>query len=155
VSRTVISRAGDGDLSDLVGLRYRWRVEEAGERGRSLEEFEVAFRAWLEAHRASHLAFVARDEEERALGCAWLCLVDRVPGPETFLRRGGMVQSVYVEPEHRNRGVGQQLVAALIAEARTMSLGYLVVHPSTRSFPFYRRLGFQDADRALEIRFDA
>jgi hypothetical protein len=45
------------------------------------------------------------------------------------------------------------LIESLISDARTMQLDYLMTHPSTTSFDFYRRLGFDAADRALELRF--
>ena len=41
----------------------------------------------------------------------------------------------------------------VVEDAADAGLDYLLVHPSTASFPFYRRLGFEDADRALELRF--
>jgi hypothetical protein len=41
----------------------------------------------------------------------------------------------------------------MVSEARAMNLDYLSVHPSERSFAFYRRLGFDAGDRALELRF--
>ena len=66
-----------------------------------------------------------------------------------------MLQSVYVEPASRNHGVGRVLVTQLLEDARTMGLDYLLVHPSAGSNSFYRRLGFTDADRALELRFDS
>jgi hypothetical protein len=34
-----------------------------------------------------------------------------------------------------------------------MGLDYVMVHPSTQSFEFYRRAGFAAAQRALELRF--
>jgi N-acetylglutamate synthase-like GNAT family acetyltransferase len=64
-----------------------------------------------------------------------------------------MLQSVYVTPASRNAGVGTHLVQFVIDEAKGMSLDYLIVHPSERSFEFYRRLGFRGAEKALELRF--
>src|ERR1700722_17931766 len=104
-SSVIASRANDGALHDLIALRYRWRVEEGGESGRSLEDFEEAFVTWFGQHRSSHVGYiVARDNE--VIGCAWLFVIDRVPGPGKFIRRAGMLQSVYVVPEHRDAGAG-------------------------------------------------
>jgi hypothetical protein len=41
----------------------------------------------------------------------------------------------------------------VIEDATTMALDYLMVHPSTKFFDFYRRLGFNGAEKALELRF--
>jgi GNAT superfamily N-acetyltransferase len=133
-------------------LRYVWRVEERGERGLGAAQFETQLGEWLHRHRDTHLGYLAM-EEEVAVGCAWLCVIDRIPGPGTFIRRSGALQSVYVTPTRRNAGVGSSLVRFVVSEARAMTLDYLGVHPSERSFTFYRRLGFDGADRALELRF--
>jgi GNAT superfamily N-acetyltransferase len=146
------ARASDDDLGELVSLRYRWRVEEAGERGDGIDQFEATFRAWYETHRATHAGYLAVAEGD-AIGCAWLYTIDRVPGPERFIRRAGMLQSVYVVPSHRNQGVGDGLIRHIIDDAKERELDYLMVHPSSASFSFYRRLGFAESNRVLELRF--
>jgi len=140
------------NISDLAALRFQWRSEEAGEKGLSREGFELKFFEWYEHHRESHRAYLATIDG-KSVGCAWLFVVERVPGPGKFVRRAGIVQSVYVQPVHRNGGVGTKLVESLISDARTMELDYLTTHPTLAAFPFYRRLGFDDALRALELRF--
>jgi GNAT superfamily N-acetyltransferase len=77
-----------------------------------------------------------------AVGMAWLVIIERIPGPENWKRLSGFLQSVYVTREHRNDGLGSLLMESLIDGARGEGLEYLSVHPSPRSFPFYRRLGF-------------
>ncbi len=141
----------DGDL--LAALRFRWRSEEGGEKGCDLAEFANRFREWRDAHRDTHFAHLVT-LNGTAVGCAWLVVIDRVPGPERFLCRGGMLQSVYVVPEHRGRGLGTELVGEALATARAEGLDYVMVHPSAASFPFYRRLGFAHSDRVLELRHD-
>jgi GNAT superfamily N-acetyltransferase len=145
-------RAGEGDLADLVALRYRWRVEEAGEQSEGIDRFQSQFQTWYEAHRATHVGYLARTEGN-AIGCAWLFVLDRIPGPDKFVRRAGMLQSVYVAPSRRNHGVGDGLIRRVIEDAKEREVDYLMVHPSSASFPFYRRLGFAESGRVLELRF--
>lgn len=145
-------RANDDDIGDLASLRYTWRVEEKGERGLEAREFESQFRGWMNHHRETHLGYLAT-REDVAIGCAWLCVIDRIPGPGTFIRRSGALQSVYVPPAQRNAGVGSELVRFVVNEARAMKLDYLGVHPTEQSFTFYRRLGFDAAGRGLELHF--
>jgi GNAT superfamily N-acetyltransferase len=151
-SNANVFRAGPANVSDLATLRFQWRTEEEGEKGLSREGFEVKFFEWYEKHRESHRAYVATING-KSVGCAWLYVIDRIPGPENFVRQAGIVQSVYVQPVFRGGGIGTKLVESLISDARTMQLDYLTTHPSSASFPFYQRLGFEASDRTLELRF--
>ncbi len=146
-----VARAEEKDLSTLIALRFQWRVDEAHENGLSLSEFEERFVNWYARHRDTHYGYLV-SIDGAAVGCAWLFVIDRVPGPGTFVRRAGMLQSVYVQPPFRNTGVGGELMHAIIDDAKGMHLDYLMVHPSSASFDFYRRLGFSGAERALELR---
>ncbi|MDP9396866.1 MAG: GNAT family N-acetyltransferase [Actinomycetota bacterium] len=145
-----VCRAGLDDAADLARLRYRWRVDEKGERGGEPEGFAADLRAWWEGHLGTHLAWLARVDGV-AVGMAWLAVVPRVPGPEHFSRVAGNLQSVYVEPEHRGAGLASALVTAAVEHARRAGLGYLSVHPSERSYPVYRRAGFVETGKVLEL----
>jgi GNAT superfamily N-acetyltransferase len=152
MSETVCRRAGDADLKDLAALRYEWRVTERGEEGLDETTFERQMIEWMNEHRATHRGFLAARDGVN-VGCAWLCVTDRVPAPAEFVRRAGIVQSVYVRANVRNVGVGSDLIRFVIEEARQMGLSYLGLHPSERSVPFYERLGFAPYERALELHF--
>ena len=147
----VVRRAGPGDELELAALRWEWRVDERGEHGLARAEFETQFAAWVDDHRDSHLAWLAEDDRGHTAGMAWLAIVDRVPGPGVWLRRAGNVQSVYVRPAERGHGVGAALLEQLVERARDLRLDYLTVHPSERSFSFYRRAGFRAWDGVLEL----
>ena len=82
---------------------------------------------------------------------AWLCVVDRIPSPGRWTRLAGVLQSLYVVPERRGRGTGAELIQAVLGEARRRGLDYVAVHPTERSFPLYRRAGFGENGRTLEI----
>jgi GNAT superfamily N-acetyltransferase len=146
----MVRRAGDGDEPALARLRWVWRVEERDEEGMDWSQFLDALTAWIHDHRESHLAWLAERDGE-ACGMAWLAVTHRVPGPGTWTRLAGAIQSVYVRPEYRNDGIGAALVQAAIGEAGRLGLDYLEVHPSERSFPLYRRTGFSDTGRVLRL----
>ena len=152
-SAATIRRAGIEDAADLARLRWLWRTSERGERGLTEREFETAFTDWWSAHQSSHTAFIA----ERAglpVGMAWLAIFDRIPHPRRLDRRAGNVQSVFVLEELRDRGIGGALIEAVIDEAHARGLGYLIVHPSERAYPLYRRLGFRESNRILHLDLD-
>ncbi len=58
---------------------------------------------------------------------------------------------LFVEASHRGRGIGRQLIAAAVAEARRQGCGRLVVgpHPENRAAQeIYRYMGFSEASVA-------
>lgn len=145
-------RADDPRTALLGGLRWRWRVLERGEEGLAREEFIARFTDWAMRQSPTHHGFLVTANDAPVAG-AWLAVIERPPGPTMRVRRSGIVMSVYVEPEFRNAGVGTDLINGLIDEARRLELEYLMVHPSSRSFPFYERLGFANNEGLLELRF--
>ncbi len=98
-------------------------VEEHDDKGMAWLEFLGALTAWIHDHRESHLAWLAERDGE-AYGMAWLAITDRVPGPSTWTRLAGVIQSVYVRPQHRNDGIGAALVQATIVEAGRLGFDY-------------------------------
>lgn len=145
-----VHRATAADADALARLRWRWRTEERGEQADDVVHFVEEFSAWWSARVDTHHAFVA-EVDGGPVGMAWLAVIDRVPGPERWLRRSGNVQSVYVQPESRGAGVGAELVSEVVAHARALGLEYLSLHPSTRSFDLYRRAGFVESGNVLEL----
>ena len=114
------------------------------------ERFHAEFVRWIGEHTASHLAFLAESAGE-AVGMVFLAVVHRVPGPGNWSRLSGNLQSLYVLADHRGNGLGAALVDAVVAEARREGLDYVLVHPSERSFPLYRRAGFAESAGVLEL----
>jgi GNAT superfamily N-acetyltransferase len=114
------------------------------------DEFRDAFVGWFGDHEQSHSAFVA-ELDDAGIGMAWLATVERVPGPGKWTRLAANLQSVYVLPAHRGHGVGAALVTAALEDATGRGFDYISVHPSERSFPLYRRLGFRETDGVLEL----
>jgi ribosomal protein S18 acetylase RimI-like enzyme len=131
------------DLHSLRDLRGQWR-------GVGDAAFASAFDEWCRTHRDSHRALLG-SLAGRDVAMAWLAIVDRVPGADRFVRRAAYLQSVFVSEDVRDRGLGARLVSDLVTLARALDLDYLAVHPSVRSFAFYRRLGFSSTERVLEL----
>ena len=153
VSSATIRRAGIADTAALAHLRWVWRSEERGEHGLSPAEFEAALGLWWASHEQSHVAYIAERDGD-AVGMAWLAMFDRIPQPRDVRRLAGNLQSVFVLEAFRNQGTGRALVEAVIAAARARGVGYLIVHPSQRAYPLYRRLGFAATYDLLHMDLD-
>ena len=148
-----VVRARTDDIATLADLQWRWRVEEwSGARAVDRAAFATAMRDWFAEHSESHRPFIARSDGS-VVGMAWLAAIERVVTPAQLTRRDGLVESVYVVPDARNRGVGSALLGRVIDEARQLGFGYLLVRPSDRSFPLYRRHGFRGDGEFLSLRF--
>jgi GNAT superfamily N-acetyltransferase len=141
----------DADCEALARLRWTWRREFGEGEADGYDGFARSFAAWGRAHAASHRAWLA-EESGRPIGMAWLGTIDRVPSPDQPVRRGGIVQNVYVLDDCRDRGVGRRLVDRVVAAAAGSGMDWVVVHPTERSQPFYRRAGFAPSDGLLELR---
>jgi ribosomal protein S18 acetylase RimI-like enzyme len=150
-----VRAATEADFEALADLQWQWRIEEwHGAPKFERQEFVDALRTWMNPHLESHQAFVARSNTE-VVGMGWLAVLERIPTPAEFVRRGGHIQSVYVVPKQRRQGVGNALMRLLIETARELRLGWLLVHPSDQSFSFYRTQGFTPTGRFLELRLGA
>jgi GNAT superfamily N-acetyltransferase len=58
----------------------------------------------------------------------------------------GYVGNMFVREDLRNRGIGSALLTAIITVADQRSYARLVLSPSARALPFYRRAGFVAPD---------
>lgn len=147
-TRVGVRSATTEDAGGLAHLRLRELAENPGDVEVDVAEFRTTFTAWVDAHRATHLPFIAEAGGE-VVGMAWLMLAERVALPQRPYRRCGDVQSVYVVPELRDRGVGAALMRALLAEAAALRLEHVTVHASVRAISFYERSGFEHDERWL------
>jgi putative acetyltransferase len=95
--------------------------------------------------KAEHLeggrgAFVVARDGDRAIGCGAVRLLDSTTAE---------VKRMYVEPDHRSRGVGSAVLASLEAAARQLGAQRLVLETGVHqqaSISLYRRAGFTQID---------
>ncbi|WP_326556183.1 GNAT family N-acetyltransferase [Micromonospora sp. NBC_01796] len=124
-------------------------LEEEPARG-AVEAFGVELAGWWGAHEDSHVAFVARLGGPEIVGMAWVALVPRVPRPGATSRLSADIQSVFVMPEHRGRGIGSALVRAASEHATDLGAVRVTVHSGRRAVPVYERLGFESSRQLLQ-----
>lgn len=141
--------AEQGDLAALSHLLWLLATPDE-EADQTLQSFTVALAEWWADHDASHLAFIARCGDSEVVGMAWLALIPRVPRPGVISRRSADIQSVFVMPEHRRRGIGAALVQTASEHALLRGVGRVTVHSGGKSVPFYERLGFASSRQLLQ-----
>jgi GNAT superfamily N-acetyltransferase len=143
-----ISQANADDIADLARLLWLdTRTEEPAQR--SVDGFAAELAQWWSSHQDSHLAFVARLLRPEIVGMAWVALVPRVPRPGATSRLSADIQSVFVMPEQRGRGIGSALVEAASEHAAHLGSLRVTVHSGRKAVPVYERLGFESSRQLL------
>ena len=148
MSEVEVREAGDAELEALAALRWRWVRESSDEPLPERTAYVADAAAWARAHSATHIPFAAVAAGE-VLGMAWLAIQARVPSPRALERSSGDLQSCYVVPDARGRGIGTRLADAVLARARDLGLEHVTVHASPRSIAVYERAGFRANPRSL------
>jgi GNAT superfamily N-acetyltransferase len=135
-----VRRAGADDVRALAELRARWSEgEEPG--------FEQRMADWLSAEGERRTTWLATVDDE-PVGMASVFEYRRMPRPGSAASRWGYLSNMFVLERFRNRGVGAALLDAVIAAADERGYARLVLSPSERAVPFYRRAGFVVPDEA-------
>ncbi|PZE84247.1 GNAT family N-acetyltransferase [Curtobacterium sp. MCBD17_032] len=146
----VIRASRADDMPAVADLRWRWRVDEDGIAPVGTPaSYRVAVTRFAAAHPETHRCVVA-EHGGVVVGMAWLAIVARPPTPDRPARSTADVQTVYVAPEARGRGIAQRLVRAVLDLADEAGAERTTVHSSVVGESLYRRLGFGDAPRLLQ-----
>ncbi|MFG2105381.1 GNAT family N-acetyltransferase [Micromonospora chersina] len=144
-----ISQANADDVADLARLLWLdTRNDEPGQL--SIDAFAVELAEWWAARQDSHLAFVARLLRPEIVGMAWVALVPRVPRPGATSRLSADIQSVFVKPSQRGRGIGSALVEAASQHATHLGALHVTVRSGRKAVPVYERLGFESSRQLLQ-----
>ena len=149
MSAAQIRVAAAADVGRLAALRRAW-LEEYVARPIDDEHFERDFADWYDsesARRTTWLATVDGDD----VGMLNMTEFRRMPQPGMPRRCWGYIANAFVLAEHRDGGVGAKLLDAALQHASRRGYARLVLSPSPRSVPFYRRAGFVPADSLLVL----
>lgn len=146
--RVDISLAGPADVDDLARLLWD-HAGPAEQQQQTVESFAVELAVWRIDYSKSHFAFIARVASE-VVGMAWVALVPRVPRPGVVVRYSGDIQSVFVLPENRGKGIGSRLVQAATEHAFCLGALRVTVQSGRKAVPVYERLGFASSPQLLQ-----
>ena len=167
--------ASAADLAQVARCRFEW----ASERGSGAAAdadlgFGARFATWWEDtadRRSTWLAFPSGDGEgggltaavadgsavaaagPDAVGMASLTVYQRMPWPGQPDARWAYVGQLWVDPHHRDRGIGRLLTQELVAWSREAGMERLVLNPSEMARPLYAGLGFRSASDSMRLDF--
>ena len=148
MDRIAIRRAAPDDAALLAQHRARvWR--EVGDwSDEALAPQIPVWEAWMRAKVAdgTYAAWIAEDGAGDPVGSGAVLVHLAIPRPNWPSDRAGRVQSLYIVPDARRRGVARALMDELMRYAREAGLIFLALHPSDEARPLYASLGFVQAD---------
>ena len=136
----------------MAALRYAFRTE-LEPPAEPRQQFVERTTAWLadRLEAGSWTGWMARDRNEPA-GLVLVHLVEKVPNPVVEPESLGYVSSLYVRPPSRGRGLGGALLRTALDFCRGCGFEVVVLWPSARSIPLYRRHGFRRQGDVMELR---
>jgi GNAT superfamily N-acetyltransferase len=150
--KSSISLSTADDIPELARLRWELYVEQEGDVAETRDAYRERFASFAASALTSEAwrSWVARDGD-RLVAAMWLQTVPRVPVPGKRAGPIGYLTNVYVAPEHRNAGLGAQLLDRVKAWCSEQGYSLVIVWPTERSRPFYRRGGFDRPDEPLVL----
>ena len=104
--------------------------------------------AWMRDAIAdgTYVAWIAEDSSGDAIASGAVLVHVAIPRPGFPSDREGRVQSVYVTPEARRRGIARAIMAEIMDFALTSMLIRLTLHPSDEARGMYTAMGFTELD---------
>jgi GNAT superfamily N-acetyltransferase len=152
MTSVLVRAATPEDAPALAELRWEFRAA-----GRppveSHESFVARCAGWMRAQLMScelwH-AWVA-ERQDRIVGQIWLQTVGKLPNPVSERERHAYLSNLFVTPDARG-GVGARLLSTAIAWCETIEVDSILLTPTPRSRPLYRRHGFSERVTFLELK---
>ena len=136
-----IRRATLADIA-IIAAHRRAMFEEIGAT-QNLDLVERAFADWLLSRLdATYFHWLATCDA-KPIGSAGVLLLDWPPSPRDPRGGLGFIYNVYVEREHRRRGVARATLELLHQWAHDRNLGALALHASEDGRPLYETLGYE------------
>jgi GNAT superfamily N-acetyltransferase len=137
-------RPGDGGV---IGGHRRRMFAEDGRPEEELAPMSEAFRVWIEPRLEDgrYFGFLVEEAGEVNAGIG-LMIIDWPPHflhPKSAQR--GYICNVFVEPEHRGKGLATMLMKQAEEEFRRRGVSFLELHASKLGRPVYERLGWQNS----------
>jgi GNAT superfamily N-acetyltransferase len=146
--------ATEEDLFELAQLRWDFRMEGGDELPAvSKAEFILACVEFLKQGLDNGTrAYWLADDNGEIISHLFVQKVDMVPRPCKIKDQFGYITNNYTKPQHRNKGIGSQLMQRVKQWVQEQDLEVLIVWPSEESVRFYERAGFKMENEVMELQ---
>lgn len=144
------------DAARLARLRHELRAAEdppTEPRPDFLARCEAWMRQRLEPGRDRWRCWVV-EVDGRIRGHLWIQLFPKVPNPREEAESHAYLTNVYVQPDHRDRGLGSALLERAVGWCRARDVDSVILWPTEGSRPLYRRFGWDTSDGLFELSLE-
>jgi GNAT superfamily N-acetyltransferase len=131
-----------------MGLLMQWRMEVLHNvfnipQDIGMNDLLVANKEYYRAtmQNETHLACFAKRNGE-VIGCGGVCLFREMPSPDNLSGNCAYLMNIYTRPEHRHKGVGREIVAWLLAQAKARKITKIYLESSDCAKSLYKKMGF-------------
>ncbi|GAB3917620.1 hypothetical protein GCM10011575_31220 [Microlunatus endophyticus] len=133
------------DLPVLAALRCSHAEEQKGLSAASDLQFGDRFSEWYR-NTAAVSRWQVADTGVALVGLLHMFTHFRMPMPTYDSGGWGYVSLLYVQPEHRGTGIGGRLLRTIEQDALSLGFSKLLLNPTDKAIPLYRRCGYRPAD---------
>lgn len=145
--------ATESDLSEVIRLRLAFLADLGNTE--IPEDFYAVSLDYMQTHLANNTFLCQVGEVNgQIVSTGVICLYEYLPRPYNLSGKAGYLYSVYTLPEHRGKGIGGQVVNAVIQQAKDAGAGELFLHAEDKAVPIYRRAGFVPLENSMVLRLD-
>ncbi|MBU5438926.1 GNAT family N-acetyltransferase [Tissierella sp. MSJ-40] len=150
--------ANKQDISQLVEMRWNFKMENKEEynicdKQEFINECESFFKKGLEEGNWTHWIAVDKGDIVSHISISH---IRKIPKPSRLHDEYGYVTNVYTKPSYRGNGIGSELMDRVNKWAEEKDFEILIVWPSKKAIPFYKRKGFSNQNEIMEkvLRID-
>jgi GNAT superfamily N-acetyltransferase len=147
----MIVREATKDDSKWI-LRHRLGMfKDMGESEDFVEETRLLTEGYLKKDWTKHYRYFLIEDDGQVIGGCGLSTF-RIP-PMAHQKSGlySYLSNMFVEPEHRGKGVGRKLLIHVIDYCRAEDIGIILLHASNLGYPLYTSEGFNSPDWLLHL----
>lgn len=116
-------------------------------------EFEESTYCFLEKHISDGTLLVWLALDENALvSIVVLCIYEVLPNPSNFSGKTGLLLNVYTREDYRRKGIVTQLIKNILADAKALGVGKVVLNATDEGRYVYEKLGFEGVSREMALK---
>ena len=113
----------DRDMTELAGANYDYY-------SRALQS-------------GAHVACFA-EESGKVVGCGGICFQEELPSPDNPSGKCAYLMNIYVCPQYRHGGIGEEIVRWLTRKARDLKITKIYLESTDKAKALYSSIGYRE-----------